>query len=100
VGLNLRLETAEVILRLGADIFLFAVQIVAPVLAALFFVEVIIAVLAKTARQFNMLMLQFPIKILLGLIVIGAVMRAMPRGVEYMFGKVLEQVDNFLRLAG
>ena len=100
LGLNLRLEAADVIIRFGANIFLFAIQVVAPVLAALFFVEVIIAVLAKTAKQFNMLMLQFPIKILLGLLVLTVVLRSMPEGVRYMFTEVMKQIYLFLNLVG
>ena len=100
MGLNLRLEAADVIIRFGANIFLFALQVVAPVLAALFFVEVIIAVLAKTAKQFNMLMLQFPLKILLGLIVLAVVIRSLPAGVQYMFTEVMKQIYLFLNLVG
>jgi flagellar biosynthetic protein FliR len=85
---------------MGADIFLYAVQVAAPVLAALFFVEVVIALLAKTARQFNMLMLQFPIKILLGLIVMGVAIRFMGRGVEYMVSGALSKISSLLELLG
>ncbi len=100
LGMNLRLEAADVFLRLGSNIFLFALQVVAPVLAAIFFIEVIIAVLAKTARQFNMLMLQFPLKILLGMMVLAVAFRAMPRGVEYMLGKVLGEISRLLNFFG
>jgi len=100
LGLNFRLEAGDVFIRLGSNIFLFALQVVAPVLAAIFFVEIVIAVLAKTARQFNMLMLQFPLKILLGMFVLAVTLRAMPRGVEYMLGKVLGEISRLLSFFG
>ena len=100
LGLNFRLGAAEVIIRAGADIFLFAVQVIAPVLSALFLVEVAMAVLAKTARQFNILMLQFPIKILLGSILIVVALRAMPEAVEYMYRGILDQIGVLFRMLG
>jgi flagellar biosynthetic protein FliR len=100
LGLNMRLEAADVIVRIGANIFLFALQVIAPVLAVMFFIEIVVAVLAKTARQFNMLMLQFPIKILLGFIVLSVAIRAMPQSVEHILGKVLGEIGRLLEFLG
>jgi flagellar biosynthetic protein FliR len=100
LGLNLRLEAADVFLRIGSNIFLFALQVVAPLLAVMFFIEVVIAVLAKTARQFNMLMLQFPIKILLGFMVLAVAIRVMPQGVEHILGRVLGEISRLFDLLG
>jgi len=100
LGVRVGMNAADVVLRAGSDIYLFAMQVAAPILAAIFFVEVIIAVLAKMAKQFNMLMLQFPIKILLGFIFLGATMRVMPRAVHHMLGSMLDRIGSLLNFLG
>jgi flagellar biosynthetic protein FliR len=100
LGMSFELGVGEVIIRAGADIFVFAVQVAAPVFAALFLVEIIMAVLAKTARQFNILMLQFPIKILLGAIFLSITMKVMPRAVEGMYRHMIDQISLLFRMLG
>ena len=100
LGINFKLGAAEVIIRAGADIFLFSVQVAFPVLAAMFLLEVIMAVLAKTARQFNILMLQFPIKILLGAIFVGLSVKVFPQAVEFLYRHMLNQVGILFRILG
>lgn len=100
LGVSFKLGAAEVIIRAGSDIFLFAVQFAAPVLAALFLVEVIMAVLAKTAKQFNILMLQFPIKILIGAIFISLSLRVMPQAVEGVLRTILDNMGILIRMLG
>lgn len=100
LSLSFKLGAMDVILRAGANVYQFALQVIAPILAAIFFIEVVIAVLAKTARQFNMLMLQFPIKILLGLIIVAATLKMMPRGVEYMLRSTVDQIGTLFRMLG
>lgn len=99
-GITMRLETVDVLIRMGGYVFLFAVQVVAPLLAALFFVEVIIAVTAKAARQFNMLMLQFPLKIAIGLLFFGIVIKGLPEAVSVMLRTVLDGMHQLLQSVG
>lgn len=95
---QLRLGVIEILLRMGANIYMFAIQIVFPVLAAIFFVEIIIGVMAKTARQFNMLMLQFPIKIAVGLIFFVALLKGFPDAISMMLEEVLDQIRMLLKI--
>ena len=53
-------------------IFVLAIQIAAPVTAALLLTNVILGVLARTAPQMNLLMASFPLTISLGVLVIMA----------------------------
>lgn len=98
LGVVFRMEILDVLINVGANIFIFSVQIVFPVLASIFFVEVIIGVLAKTAKQFNVMMLQFPIKILVGLSFFGILLQGFPEAVRMMLKWVLEQIDLLLNL--
>jgi flagellar biosynthetic protein FliR len=54
-----------------ANIFTVAVRISIPVLSALFLVEVGLALLAKTVPQMNIFVVGFPVKIAVGLAVLG-----------------------------
>lgn len=100
LGVTFRFGVVDLVLRAGANMFLFAVQIVAPVLAAIFFIEVVIAVMARTARQFNMMMLQFPIKILIGLIFFTMLIKGLPDAISYMLRVLLDQIGRLLNLLG
>lgn len=58
-------------LELGADLFLLAVKIGAPVIASLAFVSVGFGLVAKFSPQMNVMIVAFPLKIIAGLIMFG-----------------------------
>mgnify|MGYP001039387124 CR=1 FL=1 len=96
-GAVFSLGIVEVLLRMGSYFFVFAVQVVLPVLAAIFFTEVMIGVMAKVARQFNMLMLQFPIKISIGMLFFFVVFKGLPDYVEYMLKTTVGQIHLLIQ---
>lgn len=100
LGASFRLGVIDVLVHMGSNVFLYAMQIVMPVMAAIFFVEVIIGIMAKTARQFNMLMLQFPIKILVGLMFFSVLIRGLPEAIMNMLQATLEQIDKLINIMG
>jgi flagellar biosynthesis protein FliR len=51
--------------------FLIALQIAAPVMAILFFIQVALGILARAVPQVNILMSSFPLTISLGLVFLG-----------------------------
>ena len=53
------------------DMFLIAVRIASPIIAAIFVVDVILGVLSRTMPEMNVFMLGMPIKIIVGLLVIA-----------------------------
>ncbi|HCF05010.1 MAG TPA: flagellar biosynthetic protein FliR, partial [Desulfomicrobiaceae bacterium] len=54
------------ILQLSAGIFVTAIQIAAPVLAALLLVDLALALVSRASPQMNVLVMGFPIKIAVG----------------------------------
>jgi flagellar biosynthetic protein FliR len=97
-GVVFRMGLVDIMIHMIGTLFIFAVQIVFPVLASIFFVEVIIGVLAKTAKQFNVMMLQFPIKILVGLIFFSILLKGFPEAVGRMLQWVIDNFDQLLTL--
>ena len=64
--------------------FLAALEIAAPVLAALFLTEVALGLLSKAAPQMNVFVLGFPVKILLSLGLIGLTLPLLPNALEHL----------------
>jgi flagellar biosynthetic protein FliR len=59
------------LLGLSGRMFLIALQIAAPVMAILFFIQVALGILARAVPQVNILMSSFPLTISLGLVFLG-----------------------------
>jgi flagellar biosynthetic protein FliR len=62
--------------------FLAALEIAAPLLAALFLTEVALGLLSRAAPQMNVFVLGFPIKILLTLLMAGLLLPLLPNAVD------------------
>jgi flagellar biosynthesis protein FliR len=60
-------NVTEFLTRTFADTFLLALQISAPIVVAMFLTDVGLAVLARTAPQYNVFVIGVPLKILVGL---------------------------------
>ena len=97
-GVVFRMGLVDILIRMIGTLFVFSVQVVFPVLASIFFVEVIIGVLAKTAKQFNVMMLQFPIKILVGLLFFSILLKGFPEVIGHMLQWVIDTIDQTLNL--
>lgn len=61
----------ESILRSGSAMFLLALQMAAPILAAFMLLLVVLAFMARIAPESNVLFLSFPLRIGMGLLIIG-----------------------------
>lgn len=70
-GLRVSGALTERVLELSASMFFLAVKIAAPVLAALFMVELTLALMGRAAPQMNLLTMGFPIKIAVGFFFMG-----------------------------
>lgn len=62
--------------------FLAAIEIAAPLLAALFLAEVALGLLSKAAPQMNVFLVGFPVKIILSLALVGLALPLMPGAVS------------------
>ena len=65
-GLLLTPELTHEVLAFSEQIFLLAIKIAAPVMAALFMVDLSLALITKAAPQMNVLLVGFPVKIAVG----------------------------------
>ena len=81
-GLRIGGQLTGDILSLSASMFSLAVQIAAPVIAALFMVELALALMGRAAPQMTLLTLGFPAKISVGFFFIGLLFTVMALRME------------------
>ena len=62
---------ADKLIRMSAQVFVIAIKIGAPVIAALFMVQIAMAVVARSFPSMNVFIVGFPLKIGVGLLAIG-----------------------------
>ena len=72
----------ESIFQRSANIFVLAIRIASPIVAAIFLVDLALALIARSAPQMNLLILGFPIKITVGFLFLGMMFQIMARYVE------------------
>lgn len=82
-------EVAEVLTEMLSTMFLSAIQITAPILAALLVADVALGLLTRAAPALNAFALAFPLKIMLSLFLIGLILVQIPGALE-----------NFVNTAG
>lgn len=75
-------EVAQVLTQMLATMFLSAIQITAPILAALLLADVALGLLTRAAPALNAFALAFPLKILLSLFLIGLILVQIPGALE------------------
>jgi flagellar biosynthetic protein FliR len=63
---------ARYVCDLAGTLFSYAVRIAAPVFVVLFFVEIILALMSRTAPQMQIIQFGFPLKIMVGFFFLGA----------------------------
>jgi flagellar biosynthesis protein FliR len=90
--------TAVAIVRAAAGIFLAAVELAAPVLAATLLVEVAIALLGKLSPQLPVMLLTVPLKTLTGFAVLIGSLALWPRFIEARFDALLDLAERLIAL--
>jgi flagellar biosynthetic protein FliR len=80
--------------------FLAAIEIAAPLLAALFLAEVAMGLLSKAAPQMNVFMVGFPVKILLTLAMVGMALPLLPSTVTSLLASALRAGTNITSAFG
>lgn len=78
----------QIILRLSADAFSVGVALAAPAIVVLLAVEFALAILGEVAPQFQVFLLSFPLKIAVGLWLIGASVYFLPAAVRTMLNTI------------
>ena len=79
---------AEVVLRLSAEALAAGVALAAPAIIVLVSVEFILAIAGRAAPQLQIMVLGFPIKIAVGLWLLGASLYFLPGAVRTIFGTI------------
>ncbi len=87
------------IINLSAQIFVLAIKVAAPVLAALFLVELALALMARAAPQMNLLIIGFPLKIAIGLFFLGMLFTLMAEHIRDFIVDIGPAILNLLRAA-
>lgn len=89
--------TARVIVQAAGGIFLAAVELAAPVLAATMLIEVAVALLSKLSPQLPVMSLTVPLKTLVGFAVLTGSLALWPRFVEARFAGLLDMAERLLQ---
>jgi len=87
---------AERMIAMSADVFEIAIKIGAPVMAALFLVQIATAILARTVPQMNIFIVGFPLKIGVGLLGVWASMFFFLYVFKRMFAGLREDVFSVI----
>jgi len=88
--------TALAIVRAAAGIFLAAVELAAPILAATLLVEIAVALMGKLSPQLPVMMLTVPLKTLTGFAVLLGSLALWPRFIEGRFGNLLDLAERLI----
>jgi flagellar biosynthetic protein FliR len=73
---------AEQVFTYSKQLFILAIKIAAPVMVAVFLVDLSLALISKAAPQMNVLVLGFPVKIGVGFIFVGSLFTVLAMHVE------------------
>ena len=91
--------TADILL-LSGGMFILAVKIAAPVIAALLMVELTLALMGRAAPQMNLLTLGFPIKIAVGFFFMGILFTTLSTHLEEVIIGLGPMFDRIMALLG
>jgi len=91
--------TALAIVRAAAGIFLAAVELAAPVLAATMLLEIAVALMGKLSPQLPVMMLTVPLKTLTGLVILSGSLALWPRFIEARFAGLLDMAERLISIS-
>jgi flagellar biosynthetic protein FliR len=84
------------VIHLGSMIFSMGLRLVLPVVGLLLMVEISVALLARLNSQLHLMMLTFPIKMLLGLVLLAWLVSIFPRVFTQSLGPVLQVIHTIV----
>lgn len=98
-GFVARPELLSEIITLSAHMFILAVKVAGPILAALFLIELALALMARAAPQMNLLIIGMPIKIAVGFFFMFIVFTLLARTIEDSIHDLGPLFRNLLRMS-
>ncbi len=93
-------SSALAIVRAAGGIFLAAVELAAPVLAATLLVEVAVSLLGKLSPQLPVMNLTVPLKTLTGFLILTGSLALWPRFIEARFSGLLDLAERLIAAPG
>jgi len=91
--------TSRAMVQAAGGIFLAAVELAAPVLAATMLVEIAVALLSRLSPQLPVMSLSVPLKTMVGFGVLTASLAVWPRFIEARFAGLLDMAERLLQVA-
>ncbi len=91
--------SALAVVEAAAGLFLAALELAAPVLAATLLVEVAIALMGKLSPQLPVMSLSVPVKTLTGFAVLTGALALWPRFIETRFAGLLDMAERLITIA-
>ncbi len=88
--------TALAIVRAAGGVFLAAVELAAPVLAATMLLEIAVALIGKLSPQLPVMMLTVPLKTLTGFVILTGSLALWPRFIEARFSGLLDMAERLI----
>lgn len=79
-----------------AETFMLALQMSAPLVAAMFLTDVGLGFLARTAPQYNVFVIGIPIKIIVGLLLLTLIMPGLVALFEHLFSQMFSAMEKLL----
>jgi flagellar biosynthetic protein FliR len=92
--------SALAIVRASGGVFLAAVELAAPVLAATMMVEISVALVGKLSPSLPVMLITVPIKTLTGFAILTASLAVWPRFIEARFSGLLDLAERLISPAG
>jgi len=93
-------SSALAIVRAAGGIFLAAVELAAPVLAATMLVEIAVSLLGKLSPQLPVMNLTVPLKTLTGFVILAGSLALWPRFIEARFSGLLDLAERLIAAPG
>ncbi|MGA3032501.1 MAG: flagellar biosynthetic protein FliR [Terracidiphilus sp.] len=91
---------AAALVRAAGGVFLAALELAAPVLAATMLMEVAVALLGKLSPQLPVMFLTVPLKTLTGFAILAGCLALWPRFIEARFAGLLDMAERLIALPG
>lgn len=91
--------TSSAIVHAAGGIFLAAVELAAPMLAATMLVEIAVALLSRLSPQLPVMSLTVPLKTLVGFTVLSGSLALWPRFIEARFSGLLDLAEHLLQVS-
>jgi len=92
--------SALAVVHAAGGVFLAALELAAPILAATLLVEISVSLLGKLSPQLPVMMLTVPMKTLTGFVILSGSLALWPRFIEARFDSLLDMAEKLIAMPG